>query len=51
MLREIDTLPDYVFKTMLRVDRQTFEEILSKIEAEAGGQFWIQKNRLWYDFF
>ena len=31
MLREINAFPDYIFRSMFRVDRSTFEEILSKI--------------------
>lgn len=31
MLREINGFPDYIFRSMFRVDRTTFEEILTKI--------------------
>ena len=31
MLREINAFPDYIFRSMFRVDHSTFEEILSKI--------------------
>jgi hypothetical protein len=31
MIREINGFPDYIFRSMFRVDRTTFEEILTKI--------------------
>ena len=31
VLREIDDLPDYIFKSMFRLDRETFSEVLEKI--------------------
>jgi hypothetical protein len=31
-MAELDNLPDYVFKSMFRVDKETFESILAKIE-------------------
>jgi hypothetical protein len=34
MLNEINGLPDYVFRSMFRVSRETFEEILTKIESK-----------------
>ena len=34
MLNEINGLPDYVFRSMFRVNRETFEEILTKIDSK-----------------
>ena len=31
VLEEIDNLPDYIFKSMFRLDRETFNEVLEAI--------------------